>query len=583
MGFWGTEVKPGRPFTHAQKHQRLHISQATLGSGNTGRTQKSVVQCNVGNKAPVFLCTLFPNQSESCQLNVEFQELDDVIFSVIGPRSVHLTGYYLPESGSRRLHHFDDESEESYGEDIADTETERSDGDKDNVDDDYEDSFIDDDDDEPHVVDGDVVDASPKNKKTSLRRLRKKYQVCESDEEKTYQQLSEGGSSKEILDSENEDLLPISSFCKSAAKNRTLEAEENTEKEIKHTIDFDRIIPEQEADATVDAEANERQPDRQKSILHLVEGSLENGSKLNKKKKTLVNKYKEHKNAEEDDFSAGTVIKHDEAKEIETKVDQLQSTGVGSETSAKPKKKKKKKKHSKEEIQLKDGTEDISVLKMDQAQQSEKKADQSSQAIAVKNGEFQATGNKDSLLSIEVAHGIAASTRKKKKMLAKEEKGAGADNSFLGSGCREDKMELNGANSENIEKDISPSGEEFQTQANEKNASLTHDSEMLITQSGPDNCSKTKRKRKKSVDNKITEAESGNNTNVIIKDRTGQDEFKSDGLEHEKNQSISETVANQSAKENHSHKKKKRKKMSKTQEDGENMVELKHKTLETRE
>ena len=57
--------------------------------------QKSLVQCNVGNKSPVFLCALLPDKTESCHLDLEFEEADQVLFSVIGPRSVYLTGYYL--------------------------------------------------------------------------------------------------------------------------------------------------------------------------------------------------------------------------------------------------------------------------------------------------------------------------------------------------------------------------------------------------------------------------------------------------------------------------------------------------------
>lgn len=64
-----------------------------MGLGSS--TTKSLVQCNVGNKSPVFLCALLPDKTESCHLDVEFEEDDEVIFSVIGPRSVHLTGYFL--------------------------------------------------------------------------------------------------------------------------------------------------------------------------------------------------------------------------------------------------------------------------------------------------------------------------------------------------------------------------------------------------------------------------------------------------------------------------------------------------------
>lgn len=63
--------------------------------------KKSIsVQCNVGDQSPVLLCSLLPEKTESCPLNLEFEEYDDVIFSVIGPRSVHLTGYFLGPSGN---------------------------------------------------------------------------------------------------------------------------------------------------------------------------------------------------------------------------------------------------------------------------------------------------------------------------------------------------------------------------------------------------------------------------------------------------------------------------------------------------
>lgn len=65
------------------------------------------VQCNAGNKSPILLCSLLPERIESCPLNLEFEEEYEVIFSVIGPRSVHLTGFYLA-SGRGFGHHGDD-------------------------------------------------------------------------------------------------------------------------------------------------------------------------------------------------------------------------------------------------------------------------------------------------------------------------------------------------------------------------------------------------------------------------------------------------------------------------------------------
>nr|GMD62407.1 peptidyl-prolyl cis-trans isomerase FKBP43-like [Ipomoea batatas] len=115
------EVKAGKPVSHCfERTRRLRISQATLGIGDS--TTKSLVQCNVGNKTPVFLCALLPDKTESCHLDLEFEEEDGVVFSVLGPRSVHLTGYYLSKSS----HAYAGSDTESYGEDIANTDTELS-------------------------------------------------------------------------------------------------------------------------------------------------------------------------------------------------------------------------------------------------------------------------------------------------------------------------------------------------------------------------------------------------------------------------------------------------------------------------
>lgn len=72
--------------------------QATLGVGSA--ISKSIVQCNVGDKTPLFLCSLVPEKMECCPLNLKYEEADDVVFSVIGSRSVHLTGYFDENSTS---------------------------------------------------------------------------------------------------------------------------------------------------------------------------------------------------------------------------------------------------------------------------------------------------------------------------------------------------------------------------------------------------------------------------------------------------------------------------------------------------
>ncbi|GKV24935.1 hypothetical protein SLEP1_g34472 [Rubroshorea leprosula] len=227
MAFWGIEVKPGKPFTHSTGKGRLHVSLATLGTG--AASKKSIVQCNVGDKSPVFLCSLFPEIAETCQLNVEFEENDEVIFSVIGPRSVHLVGYYLQNGRCATL---DDDELESYGEDIADTETEKSDH---SDEDDYEDSFIDDDDDRAPSIDG-IIEETPQKKKPKkgTKRLRRKYHVSESenDDSPEKQNFVTSSSPAKNLDTESEDNLLISSLCEGNSVSKSLALdEENAEKE----------------------------------------------------------------------------------------------------------------------------------------------------------------------------------------------------------------------------------------------------------------------------------------------------------------------------------------------------------------
>ncbi|XP_039064325.1 peptidyl-prolyl cis-trans isomerase FKBP43-like [Hibiscus syriacus] len=216
MAFWGIEVKPGKPFTHAPLNARLHLSQATLGMGNG--VQKSIVQCNVGNSRPVFLCSLFPDLADCCQLNLEFEESDEVVFSVIGPRTVHLTGYYL---GPASLDHHRSDESEPYGEDIAETKPEKT---KISEESDHGGSFIDDDDDPQAFSSAEEFPAGLgsneelqglkfKGRRGKHRKLRKKYQKSESDNGSSQKRdFTNVVAPRELLNSEAEDALPLSSL-----------------------------------------------------------------------------------------------------------------------------------------------------------------------------------------------------------------------------------------------------------------------------------------------------------------------------------------------------------------------------------
>ncbi|KAK8618146.1 hypothetical protein V6N13_116016 [Hibiscus sabdariffa] len=270
MAFWGTEVKPGKPFTHPPLNGRLHLSQATLGMGDG--VQKSIVQCNVGNRMPVFLCSLFPDKAECCQLNLEFDESDEVVFSVIGPRTVHLTGYYL---FSTSIHHHNDESE-SYGEDIAETETEKS---KNSKDSEYGGSFIDDEDDDLQVFSSEDFSAGPgsneemphfkfKGHKGKNRKLRKKYQISES-ESSQQKDFAGGVASMELVDGETEDTLPISSLF--SGKRASNSGNDDTEAKARNETD-NHNNNETEYDATMLEGINGVQPE--------CKSGIRNGDKL---------------------------------------------------------------------------------------------------------------------------------------------------------------------------------------------------------------------------------------------------------------------------------------------------------------
>lgn len=85
------------------------IIQATLGAGLS--KEKSVIQCSIGDKAPISLCSLLPNKIECCPLNLEFDDDDEPVeFSVNGDRSIHLSGFleYYEENEDDYEHDEDD-------------------------------------------------------------------------------------------------------------------------------------------------------------------------------------------------------------------------------------------------------------------------------------------------------------------------------------------------------------------------------------------------------------------------------------------------------------------------------------------
>ncbi|KAL1358085.1 hypothetical protein AAHE18_04G008900 [Arachis hypogaea] len=324
MAFWGVEVKSGRPFIHNYDDSkgRLHISMATLGFGNA--TTRSTLQCNVGNSSPVYLCSLYPGTTESLQLNLELEEVDQVVFTVIGARSIHLCGYYLGRTSRTAIFHGD--SSESYGEDIADTENERSDF---SDEDDLDDSFIDDDP-NPEVFPPSPIsngeeasdDNKPEGKKSKFGRLRKKYYSVESDDD------GDGGFEEKIIvndtmddqmkESDNEDSLLISSLYKVKARQRISDDEINAgdsgafdARNKNYEDDGDGNI---QTDLETDNVLQDSQRDREAAVLD-KEKDVGDVKKSKKKKKE---KQKETKSSPN-----GQSIRLDKSERDKPKIDKM--------------------------------------------------------------------------------------------------------------------------------------------------------------------------------------------------------------------------------------------------------------------
>ncbi|XP_038877990.1 peptidyl-prolyl cis-trans isomerase FKBP53 [Benincasa hispida] len=235
MGFWGIEVKPGKPYPYHSDNVtgKLRITQATLGPGSS--KERSIIQCSVGDKSPIFLCSLIPNKIESCPLNLEFEEDDLIAFSVIGPQSVHLSGYFVANEGHAIR---DDYESDSFGEDIAETDTE--DSSEYDTGDEYDDEFIDDDDDDypgmyptspvpkSGVVIEEIVDDEKSNDANGQAKKVKKNKSSDSEgiRNSQCQIVLKRNVGNAVSESEDEDGFPIPTKSKSKANIQKLGPEQ---------------------------------------------------------------------------------------------------------------------------------------------------------------------------------------------------------------------------------------------------------------------------------------------------------------------------------------------------------------------
>ncbi|KAL8552592.1 hypothetical protein ACS0TY_001326 [Phlomoides rotata] len=220
MAFWGVELKPGKPYIHRSDNEggRLHVSQATLGTVSSTETGKSIVQCNVGDKKSINLCSLFPERLENCALNLEFEEDDEVTFSIVGPNSVHLSGFFYGDDEDQDNLGDDYGSDDPYEEDIMgiDSEDEDDSIDYDSVDEDEED-YTDDDSVYPPPVRNsgvrieEIVDEDKPTDENAMSKRAKKKKTQSNDSDNSNRQIvPKAGTGVPVIESEDEDGFPVS-------------------------------------------------------------------------------------------------------------------------------------------------------------------------------------------------------------------------------------------------------------------------------------------------------------------------------------------------------------------------------------
>lgn len=349
MAFWGVEIKPGKPYNHNHDNTngRIRISQATLGNGKS--SNKTTVQCNVGNKAPILLCHLIPDAVETCHLELEFDEPEEVVFSVLGQRSVHLSGYYTDSRGRGRDP--DGDETDSYGEDIADTDTSGSFDD----DDEYESDFIDDDADigmyptsprrKSSVVIEEIEEDNKPSENGKRRRLKKKHQLSDSDNDVdgSQGQLVVQQKSPAVLESEDEDGFPISFSPKKqnavniSGNSDTKSNEQTGDGEVK-----------KKTDTASQEDVSARETNQPSDTVMLSEEGHENDEKSNKKKKKKKNKkFNDKKSLETTsnapDEEGASVAADQDIAEPNTETKTVGDDGADADGKAKKKKKKAKK------------------------------------------------------------------------------------------------------------------------------------------------------------------------------------------------------------------------------------------------
>ncbi|XP_042036099.1 peptidyl-prolyl cis-trans isomerase FKBP53-like [Salvia splendens] len=288
MAFWGIEVKPGTPYTLSDEERgRLHVTQATLGSGES--TKKSILQCEVGDKDPIYLCSLLPDKLETCPLNLEFEEDKKVTFSIVGPQSVHLSGFFYGDESEDE----DESDEDGYGccyeEDDAMGIGSEDEEDFDYDSEDEEDEDCSEDDlccRHPHstvrnsgVKIEEIVDDEKPTNENGVSKQAKKKKKAAGNENSNSQIVTKTETSVPVLESEDEDGFPVPASDETKhesigkkSQNRNEKADAGSERKLKRKSgEIDQN--EQPARDTTENEVKQKNNKKKK----VAQNSLQNG------------------------------------------------------------------------------------------------------------------------------------------------------------------------------------------------------------------------------------------------------------------------------------------------------------------
>eukprot|EP00252_Welwitschia_mirabilis_P019625 TRINITY_DN4596_c0_g1_i1.p1 TRINITY_DN4596_c0_g1~~TRINITY_DN4596_c0_g1_i1.p1 ORF type:complete len:457 (+),score=162.18 TRINITY_DN4596_c0_g1_i1:1-1371(+) len=345
MAFWGIEVKSGKPYTltpDSYDNCRLHLTQATLGLGSSKQKDESspvVVQCNVGDRPGVLICCLSPKTNASCNLNLMFDEDEDVLFSVLGQTSVHLAGYLMPITEGNN-------EDEEPGEDLGSTDTESEEYSDEEFSDEElsDDDFIDDneeEDDVPMLVPNkgvkieEIEDEEPpkkltkadrKKKKETEPKSKKKDNELESKEPESKKKDNEpeskrsNASEKEADESEDEDGFPLPAKRKKANDYDTAPPKKKQMMNVDDKGETEAAEPASNKGETEAAEAASNG-----AVDKHVEGDAPKEKKKSKKKKNKSKEKNKENNTGTNNTTNGEIKEVSEEKPVQSEAETIRS------------------------------------------------------------------------------------------------------------------------------------------------------------------------------------------------------------------------------------------------------------------